>query len=92
MRASVMLLGLMVSGVCWPEQEAPETSETADLVPSMELLEFLGTFQDRDGRWFDPLLLDSSDEGTGDGGPRPVARQDDDPGEVSADGTQNDEH
>ena len=62
MRVEAALLVIVVSGSAWSEQESLQPAESHDQVPSMELLEFLGTFQDRNGRWLDPLLLDAADK------------------------------
>lgn len=90
MQAKVVLLGLLISGSAWAERDIPETPEssdsTLDMGPSMELLEFLGTFQDSSGRWIDPLLLDPAGDG-----PHAVPEQHDDQGEGPADGTQDDD-
>lgn len=32
--------------------------------PTMELLEFIGSFEQADGDWFDPLLLDDDASGS----------------------------
>ena len=65
MRVEIMLLGLLIWGGVAAEGESgeePDAMSSSESIPSLELLEFLGTFQDQDGLWFDPLLLVEEDE------------------------------
>lgn len=71
MRVKAALLMIVISGGAWSEQETVQIAQSRDPVPSMELLEFLGTFQDGNGHWFDPLLLVSADK------ERPPSKEDD---------------
>ncbi len=87
MRVKAMLLGIMISGGTWSEQELSQMPENIELTPSMELLEFLGTFQDRSGHWFDPLLLLPVDDDK-----RALTQHDDEQGEAQTGETQDDEY
>ena len=44
-------------GACAGEPDAAEQREDAD-GPPLELLEFLGEWENRDGEWMDPLELE----------------------------------
>jgi hypothetical protein len=87
MRVKALLLGIVISGGAWSEEGNLEMLEVADSTPSMELLEFLGTFQNRSGRWVDPLLLEPVDEEKSEVTIEP-ARE---PGEMPVDEAQNDD-
>lgn len=57
-----LLLCLLLHG---PARAATQTSPPENQ-PDLELLEFLGAFEDRDTGWIDPFEMSLGDEGTND--------------------------
>ncbi len=58
---SVLLLSLPVHGLA--QKSSPAVNEeTNQGVPSMEMLEFLASFEDEDAGWLDPQILMDVDE------------------------------
>jgi hypothetical protein len=57
---ALMMLFLVWVPVTWAKNQAPKT---VDEPPEMEMLEFLGSFEDKDTGWIDPFELESQDKG-----------------------------
>ena len=57
MRVRYVLVSLALATV------APAAA-SEEQAPTMELLEFVGSFEQADGGWFDPLLLDDDSSGS----------------------------
>lgn len=55
-----LFLGLLLHGQVWA---APQVAPQENL-PDLELLEFLGTFEDRETGWLDPFIIPLGDEET----------------------------
>ncbi len=67
MRAKIGLLTILIlfipAAAVWCDDTTPAHTENADEdndAPSMELLEFLGSWETDDGEWVDPALLDDT--------------------------------
>ena len=67
MRAKIGLLMILIvilpAAPVWCDDPTPVNTELADEdtdAPSMELLEFLGSWETDDGEWVDPALLDDT--------------------------------
>jgi hypothetical protein len=55
---ALLLTGLLAAGSSNPPPEPADKVHCANNGAWMEMLEFLGTFETRDGKWIDPLSLD----------------------------------
>jgi hypothetical protein len=60
-----LLLGLLLHG----QASAAAQAVPPENLPDLELLEFLGTFEDRDTGWLDPFEIPLGDDGARDDKP-----------------------
>ena len=67
MRAEISLILIVVAifsaAPCLGDEIASEKTEISEKdtdMPSMELLEFLGSWETDDGEWVDPMLLENT--------------------------------
>ncbi|MBL0714711.1 MAG: hypothetical protein JJV98_13535 [Desulfosarcina sp.] len=67
MRAEIylflVLVGVVPGARAWCDENVSAEAETIEedtAMPSIELLEFLGTWQTDDGEWVDPGILDDT--------------------------------
>jgi len=59
---TLLLSGILFSTLLYSKRSTANENQTNDETPSLEFLEFLGSWEDSEGQWIDPYQLQDANE------------------------------